>query len=83
MNEQIKAPEKIQLSDEEIANLSDAQFKTLVIRMLQELSGYFNSIKKTQAAMKVALCEIKKIYREPVTGRKPGLKSMVWSRRRK
>ena len=30
MKEQIKAPEKIQLSDEEIANLSDAQFKTLV-----------------------------------------------------
>ena len=28
--------------------------------MLQEFSGYFNSIKKTQAAMKVALCEIKK-----------------------
>ena len=28
--------------------------------MLQEFTGYFNSIKKTQAAMKVALCEIKK-----------------------
>ena len=37
MKEQIKAPEKIQLSDEEIANLSDAQFKTLLIRMLTEL----------------------------------------------
>ena len=60
MKEQIKAPEKIQLSYEEIANLSDAQFKTLVIRMLQELTGYFNSIKKTQATTKVALCEIKK-----------------------
>ena len=55
MKEQLKAPEKIQLSDEEIANLSDTQFKTLVIRMLQELTGYFKSIKKTQAAMKVAL----------------------------
>ena len=31
MTEQFKAPEKIQLSEEEIANLSDAQFKTLVI----------------------------------------------------
>ena len=60
MKEQFKAPEKIQPSNKEIANLSDAQFKTLVIRMLQELSGYFSSIKKTQAAMKVALCEIKK-----------------------
>ena len=37
MKEQIKAPEKIQLSSKEIANLSDAQFKTLVIRMLTEL----------------------------------------------
>ena len=46
MKEQIKAPEKIQLNNEEIANLSDASFKTLGIRMLQELTGYFNSIKK-------------------------------------
>ena len=60
MKEQIKAPEKIQQSNKEIANLSDAQFKTLVIRTLQELTWYFNCIKKTQAAMKVALCEIKK-----------------------
>ena len=60
MKEQIKAPGNIQLGNEEIAKLSDAQFKTLVIRMLQELTGYFNSIKKTQAAMKVALCEINK-----------------------
>ena len=37
MKEQIKASEKIQLSVEEIANLSDAQFKTLVIRMLTEM----------------------------------------------
>ena len=36
MKEQIKAPEKIQLSNEETANLPDAQFKTLVIRMLQK-----------------------------------------------
>ena len=37
MKEQFKAPEKIQPSDEEIANLSDAQFKTLVIKTLTEL----------------------------------------------
>ena len=60
MKEQINDPEKIQPSSKQIANLSDAQFKTLVIRMLQELTGYVNSIKKTQTAMKVALCEIKK-----------------------
>ena len=40
MKEWIKAPEKIQLSNEEIANLPDAQFKTLVIRMLTELVEY-------------------------------------------
>ena len=37
MTEHFKAPEIIQLSSEQIANLSDAQFKTLVIRMLTEL----------------------------------------------
>ena len=37
MTEHFKAPEKIQLSDEEIANLLDAQFKTLVIKTLTEL----------------------------------------------
>ena len=37
MKEQIKAPEKIQLSSEQRANLSDAQFKTLVIRKLTKL----------------------------------------------
>ena len=37
MTEHFKAPEKIQLNEEEIANLSDAQFKTLVIKMLTEL----------------------------------------------
>ena len=60
MKEQFKDPEKIQLSNEEVASLSDEQFKTLVIRMIQELSGNFNSTKKTQATMKVILCEIKK-----------------------
>ena len=43
----------------ERSNLSDADFKTLVIGMLQELIGYFNSIKKTQVEMKVTLSEIK------------------------
>ena len=35
-------------------NLSDAEFKKLVIRMLEECIGYFNSTKKkTQAEMKI------------------------------
>ena len=37
MTEHFKAPEKIQLSEEEIANPLDAQFKRLVIKTLTEL----------------------------------------------
>ena len=37
MKEQIKTPEK-ELCDEEIANLSDAEFKTLVMRMTTEMA---------------------------------------------
>ena len=46
MKERIKDTEKIQLSDEEIANLSDAQFKTLVIRMLTEVVEYDHKIEE-------------------------------------
>ena len=56
MKEQIKAPEKIQLNDEEIISLSDAQFKTLVIRMLTELVEYGH---KLDEKMKAMLSEIK------------------------
>ena len=55
--EQNKTPEK-ELKME-ISNLLDAEFKTLVIRMLKKLSGYFDSIKKTQTEMKDILTEIK------------------------
>ena len=48
MKEQNKTPEK-ELNKMEISNLSDEEFKTLVISMLQELSGGLNSIKKNQA----------------------------------
>ena len=51
MKEQIKAPEKIQLSDEETANLSYAQFKTLVIRMLTELVEFDHKLDEKQKAM--------------------------------
>ena len=51
MKEQIKAPEKIQLHDEEIANLSDAQFKILVIRMLTELVEYGCKLEEKIKAM--------------------------------
>ena len=45
MKEQIKTQEK-ELNKMEISNPSDAEFKTLVIRMLKELSENLNSIKK-------------------------------------
>ena len=51
MKEQIKAPEKIQLSDKEIANLSDAQFKTLVIRILTELVEFGHKLDEKMKAM--------------------------------
>ena len=55
MKEQIKTPEK-ELNNEEIDNLSDAEFKTLVIRMLTELAGVSHKmkeeIKATQSEVK-------------------------------
>ena len=51
MKEQIKAPEKIQLSNEETANLSDAQFKTLVIRQLTELVEFGRKFDEKMKAM--------------------------------
>ena len=50
MKEQIKAP-KLELSDEEIVNLSDAEFKTLVIRMLTEMVEYGCKIEEKVKAL--------------------------------
>ena len=44
MKEQNKTPEK-ELNEMEMTNLSDAEFKTLVIRMLKELTAYSNNKK--------------------------------------
>ena len=57
MTEQIKAPEEIQLNDEEIANLSDAQFKILVIRMLTELVEYGHKLEEKMKAVKSEIKE--------------------------
>ena len=51
MKEQIKTPEK-ELNEMEISNQSDAEFKTLVIRMLKELSEDLSSIKNIQSESK-------------------------------
>ena len=56
MKEQNKTPEK-ELSEIEIANLTDAEFKTQVIRILRELTEYGNHIKEE---MRFTLHEIKK-----------------------
>ena len=58
MKEQIKMLEK-ELNKMELRNLSDAEFKTLVIRMLKELSEDLNSIKKIHSEMKDTLIEMK------------------------
>ena len=50
MKEQIKAP-KIELNNGEIANLSDEQFKILVIRMLTELVEFGRKLDETMKAM--------------------------------
>ena len=81
MKEQIKAPEIIQLSSEQSADLSDAQFKTLVIKKLTELVEFG---RKLDEKMKAMLRETRKMYREPIVMRRTlGLKSMVWTRRKK
>ena len=62
MKEQITAPEKIQLNNEEIAHLSDAQFKMLVIRMLTEMVEHGH---KTEEKVKAIQSEIKENIQEP------------------
>ena len=51
MKEQIKTP-KTELNNEEITNLSVAEFKTQVIRMLTELVEYSHKIEEKVKAMK-------------------------------
>ena len=56
MKEEIKTPEK-DLCDEETANLSDAEFKTLVIRMLTDMVEYGPKIEEKVKAMKSEIKE--------------------------
>ena len=55
MKEQIKTPEE-ELSDKDIDNLSDTEFKTLVISMLTELIDLGHKMKEE---MKTTQSEIK------------------------
>ena len=51
MTEHFKAPEIIQLSSEQMANLSDAQFKTLVIKKLTQLVEFGGKLDEKMKAM--------------------------------
>ena len=66
MKKQIKTPEK-KPSDEDIANLSDAEFKTLVIKMLTEMIEYRF---KVEEEVKPMQSEIKKNIQETNSGGK-------------
>ena len=77
MKEQSRTPEK-ELSTEEIANLSDEEYKTLVIKMLTELIDLGQKMKELMKFTQ------SKIHQEPtVKGRELGLKSTIWSKRKK
>ena len=80
IKEQIKTPEK-ELSDEEIDNLSDAEFKTLVIRMLTEMTEYGYEIEGEVKAMKSEIKE--NVQGTNSEGKKTWLKATIWSRRKK
>ena len=56
VKEQIKAPEK-ELSNEEITILSDAEFKTQVMRMLTEMIEYGHKIKEEVKAIQSKIWE--------------------------
>ena len=56
MKEQVKTPEK-ELSDQEIGNLSDADFKTLILRTLTEIVEYGHKIEEKVKAMQSEIKE--------------------------
>ena len=78
MKEQIKTSEK-ELSNKDIVNLSDAEFKILVIMMLTEMIQYKC---KTEEEVQTMQSEIKENI-QGTNRRKPGLKSNIWNRRKK
>ena len=81
MKERKKIPEK-ELNEMEITDLTNAEFKTLVIRMLKEFIE--SGMKKTQGDMKFTLSEIKKNLQGTTSKRRrPGFESMIWNIRKK
>ena len=81
LKKQNKTPEK-EVNEMEISNLSDAEFKTLVIGLLKELSEEdLSSIKKVQSEMKDTLVEIKNNLEgnNSRTDEAESQKSMIWN----
>ena len=64
----------------EVSNLSNAEFRKLVIMMLKEFSEDLNSIKKIQSEMRDTLIEIKDNLQDTtVEWMEPRIKSMIWN----
>ena len=68
----------------EISNLSDAEFKTLAIRVFKEISEDLNSsIKMTQPEMKDTLIKIKNnLQRNNSRVGEAEIQSMIWNIRK-
>ena len=82
MKEQIKTPEK-ELNKMGISNVSNTEFKTLVIRMPKELSEDLNSKKKIQSETKDILIEINNnVQGNNSRVDEPKFKSMIWNIRK-
>ena len=80
-NERTDQSSRKNTTKQQRANLSDAQFKTLVIKTLTELVEF---VRKLDEKMKPSQEKQRKMYREPIAmRRKLGLKSLVWTRRKK
>ena len=77
----MKAPKKLKLSSEEIASLSDAQFKTLVIRMPTEMVEYGRKLEETRKAMKSKIKE--NVQGTNSEGKETGIQINSFGRRKK
>ena len=74
LREQTNTPQKV-LYKREISNLSDAEFKTLVVGMLKERSEDLSSINKIQSETKDTQIEIKNNLQEKAV--EPRIKLMI------
>ena len=70
---------KKELNEMEISNLSDAEFKTLVVRMLKKLSEDLSSIKKMQSEMKDTLIKMNNLQGNNSKWMNVRIKSMIWN----